>query len=87
MYISRIAQLTFKRCILNIYSTNLLTEYFKHPAYSPFFFLQDAVYFTMVSFFGSRNIHMLITGCAKILKKIPGPKSIKMTGEEKLQEL
>ena len=30
---------------------------------------------------------MLITGCAKILKKIPGPKSIKMTGEEKLQEL
>ena len=60
---------------LNIYSTNILTEYFKHAAHSPFFFsLQDAVYFIMLPFFGSCNIHILNTGCAKILKKIPAPK-------------
>jgi hypothetical protein len=37
--IRRTAQLTSRRCILNIYSTNILTEYFKHAARSPFFFL------------------------------------------------
>jgi hypothetical protein len=50
VYISRTAQLTSRHCILNIYSTNILTEYFKHAAHSPFFFLQDAVYFIMLSF-------------------------------------
>ena len=51
VYISRTAQLTSRRCILNIYSTNVLTEYFKHAAHSPFFSsLQDAVYFIMLSF-------------------------------------
>ena len=51
VYISRTAQLTSIRCILNIYSTNILTEYFKHAAHSPFFSsLQDAVYFIMLSF-------------------------------------
>jgi hypothetical protein len=40
---------------LNIYSTNILTEYFKHATPSPFFFfflpsLQDAVYFIMLPF-------------------------------------
>ena len=38
-YVSRTAQLTSRRCILNIYSTNILTEYFKHAAHSPFLFL------------------------------------------------
>ena len=37
LYISRTAPLTFKRCILYIYSTNIGTEYFKHALYSPFF--------------------------------------------------
>jgi hypothetical protein len=50
IYISRTAQLTSRHCILNIYSTNILTEYFKHAAHSPFFSLQDAVYFIMLSF-------------------------------------
>ena len=50
VYISRTAQLTSRRCILNIYSTNTRTEYFKHAAHSPFFSLQDAVYFIMLSF-------------------------------------
>ena len=38
------AQLTSKRCILYIYSTNIGTEYFKHGIYSPFFPLQNAVF-------------------------------------------
>ena len=50
VYTCRIAQLTSRRCILNIYSTNTLAEYFKHAARSPFFSLQDAVYFIMLSF-------------------------------------
>jgi hypothetical protein len=49
-YICRTAQLTSSHCILNIYSTNILTEYFKHAAHSPFFSLQGAIYFIMLSF-------------------------------------
>ena len=44
-YICRTAQLTSRRCILNIYSTNILTEHFKHS-----FALQGAVNFIMLSF-------------------------------------
>ena len=36
-YMGRTAQLTSKRCILFIYSTNIGTENFKHALYSPFF--------------------------------------------------
>ena len=52
LYMCRTAQLTSRRCILNIYSADILTEYFKHAAHFPFFFLslQDAVYFIMLSF-------------------------------------
>ena len=35
---------------LNIYSTNTLTEYFKHAAHSLFFPLQNAVCFIMLPF-------------------------------------
>ena len=31
-YMGRTAQLTSRRCILYIYSTNIRTEYFKHAA-------------------------------------------------------
>jgi hypothetical protein len=31
-YGGRTAPLTYKRCILNIYSTNIRTGYFKHAA-------------------------------------------------------
>jgi hypothetical protein len=34
-----------------IYSTNTRTEYFKHAAHSPFFPLQNVVYFVMLPFF------------------------------------
>jgi len=46
----RTAQLTSRCCILYIYSTNIHTEYFKHAAESPFFRLQNAVYFIMLPF-------------------------------------
>jgi hypothetical protein len=44
----RTAPQTSRRCILYIYSTNIRTEYFKHAAYSPFFPLQNAIYFIML---------------------------------------
>ena len=50
IYICRTAALTSRRYILNIYSTNINTEYFKHAAKSPFFSLQNAVYFIMLPF-------------------------------------
>jgi predicted membrane protein len=46
----RTAPLTSRLCILYIYSTNIRTEYFKHAALSPFFHLQNAVYFIMLVF-------------------------------------
>jgi len=39
-YSGRTAPLTSERCILYIYSTNIVTEYFKHDIYSPFFLLK-----------------------------------------------
>ena len=48
-YMGRIAPLTSKHCILYIYSTNIDTEYFKHVLYSPFFSLQNAVCFIMLT--------------------------------------
>ena len=45
-YNGRTLPLTSKRCILYIYSTNIGTEYFKHGLYSPFFSLQNAVFFS-----------------------------------------
>ena len=56
----------------------ILTEYFKHAAHSPFFFSSRCRLFHNAIFFGSCNIHIYIhilyTGCAKILKTIPVPK-------------
>ena len=67
VYICRTAQLTSRRCILNIYSTNILNEYFKYAAHSPFFSLSSRCrLFHNAIFFGSCNIHILKTGCAKI---------------------
>jgi hypothetical protein len=43
----RTATLTY-RCSFFIYSTNIRTEYFKHAAHSPFFPLQNIVYFIML---------------------------------------
>ena len=48
-YMGRTAPLTSKRYILYIYSTNIGTKYFKHALYSPFFSLQNAVCFIMLT--------------------------------------
>jgi len=47
------------------FSTNISTEYFKHAAHSPFSSSKCHL-FRNVTFFGSRVIHILHTGCAKI---------------------
>ena len=39
IYMCRTAPLTSRCFILYVYSTNIRTEYFKHAAHSPFFFL------------------------------------------------
>ena len=49
-YSGRTAPLTSERCILYIYSTNIVTEYFKHGIYSPFFSLQNAVCFIILTY-------------------------------------
>jgi len=49
-YSGRTAPLTSKRCILYIYSTNTGTEYFQHGIYCPFFSLQDAVCFIILTY-------------------------------------
>jgi hypothetical protein len=50
IYICRTAPLTSRRCSLYIYSTDIRTEYFKHATHSPFYPLQNAVYFIMLLF-------------------------------------
>jgi len=49
-YSGRTAALTSKRCILCIYSINTGTEYFKHGIYCPFFSLQNAVCFIILTY-------------------------------------
>ena len=49
-YNGRTAPLTSKCRILYIYSTNIGTEYFKHGINSPFFPLQNAVCFIILTY-------------------------------------
>jgi len=73
-YSGRTASLTSKRCILDIYSTSIGTEYFKHGIYSPLFSSSKCSLFHNSNVFGSCIIHILYTECAKIKKIIPAPK-------------
>jgi len=49
-YSGRTAPLTSKCCILYTYSTNIGTEYFKHGIHAPFFLLQNAVCFIILTY-------------------------------------
>jgi len=69
-YRGRTAPLTSKRCILYIYSTNIGTEYFKHGIYAPFFPLQNAVCFIILTYLVSVLFTFYIQGVLKLKKKI-----------------
>ena len=68
------APLNSKRCILYIYSTNTGTEYFKHGIYSPFFPLQNAVCFIILTYLVPELFTFYIQGVLKFKKIIPAPK-------------
>jgi hypothetical protein len=73
-YSGRTAPLASKRFILCIYSTNIGTAYFKHDIYSPFFSLQNAYCFIILTYL----VHVLFTfyipDVLKLKKIIPAPK-------------
>jgi len=72
-YSGRTAPLTSKRCILYIYSTNTPTEYFILGINSPFFSLQIAVCFIILTYLVPVLFTFYIQGVLK-LKKNSGAK-------------
>ena len=67
-YSGRTAPLTSKRCILYIYSTHICIEYFKHGIYSPFFPLQNAVCFIILTYLVPGIFTFYIQGVLKLKK-------------------
>ena len=62
--------------ILYIYSTNIGTEYFKHGIYSPFFSLQNAVCFIILTYLVSVLFSFYIEDVLKLKKNNSGAKSL-----------
>ena len=67
-YSGRTAPLTSKCWILYIYSTNICTEYFKHVIYSPFFPLQNVVFFINLTYLVLVLFTFYIQGVLKLKK-------------------
>jgi hypothetical protein len=74
LYMGRTAPLTSKHFILYIYSTNIGTEHFKHALYSPFFSLQNAVCFIMLTYLVPVFFTFYVEDVLKLKKIIPAPK-------------
>ena len=73
-YICRTAPLTSRRFILYIYSTHISTAYFKHVTNSPFFPLQNAVYFIILHCLVPVLFAFYIQSVLKFKCKIQAPK-------------
>ena len=83
-YMGRTTPLTSKRCILYIYSTYIGTEYFKHALYSPFFSLQNAVCFIMLTCL----VPVLFTFCIQdVLKLKKNNSSAKGLGKDRRENV
>jgi len=68
-YSCRTAPLNSKRCISYIYSTNIGTEYFKRGIYYPFFSLQNAVCFIILTYLVTVLFIFYIQGVLKFKKE------------------
>ena len=77
-YTGRTAPLTSKFHILYIYSTKIGTEYFKHALYSPFFTLQNAVCFIMLTCLVPVLFTFYIQSMLKLKKNNSGAKELRI---------